>query len=153
MKHRCRWRQSSMLRVRPRRNGYKPTHYRPGETLRVAGGWGEAPRISRQSAYKCGKLISPKHRLPLPPQGRSLVIISVRNWAKTRTGRIRSRKNPNDTIAKRTRGFPACSTVPQPNVPPPDEVGLRTNFLEKWVIARGGLGRLETTHPLSLQRK
>jgi hypothetical protein len=26
-----------------------------------------ANRISRQSAYKCGKVVSPKHRPPLPP--------------------------------------------------------------------------------------
>jgi hypothetical protein len=27
----------------------------------------EAPRISRQSAHKCGKVVSPTHRPPLPP--------------------------------------------------------------------------------------
>ena len=26
-------------------------------------------------------------------------------------------KNSNDPIGNRTRGLPACSTVPQPNVP------------------------------------
>jgi len=33
-------------------------------------------------------------------------------------GKITSMKNSNDTIANRTRNLPACSTVPQPTVPP-----------------------------------
>jgi hypothetical protein len=32
--------------------------------------------------------------------------------------RIMSMKNSNDTIGDRTRGFHACSTVPQPTAPP-----------------------------------
>jgi len=32
-------------------------------------------------------------------------------------GRIMSMKNSNDTIGNRTRGLPACSTVPQPTAP------------------------------------
>jgi hypothetical protein len=37
----------------------------------------EAPRISTQSTYKVGKVVSPMHWLPLPPQEISLVCISL----------------------------------------------------------------------------
>ena len=83
------FRAESMVRV-------KQSHYRPGNALRVPGGWDS--QISRQSAHDGGKVVSPMYRL-----------ISVRGWvnprAIVRLEGLCQWKTCNRLI---------CSAVPQP---------------------------------------
>ena len=62
---------------------FKATRYRPGQALRVPGGWGS--QISRQSAYGGGKVVSPMHWLPLPPPRKySWYSFQFRGWVNPR---------------------------------------------------------------------
>jgi len=59
----------------------KQSHYRPRQDLRIPGSWGF--QISRKSAHESGKVVSPKHRPPLPKEI-FLVLICVRGCVDPR---------------------------------------------------------------------
>jgi hypothetical protein len=60
----------------------KQSHYRPRKALRAPGC--RSSQVFRQSAHEGGKVVSPTHRPPLPPQERFPVLISVRGWVYPR---------------------------------------------------------------------
>ena len=71
-----------------------------------------APRISRQSAQECGKVVSLTHLPPLP-RG-DIPDTSVTGWVDPRATVWTEElpmKNPNKPIGDRTRDIPDCNVV------------------------------------------
>ena len=77
------YRYQTNIQVWPYRKTYriKQSHYRPGQALRVPGGWGT--QISRQ-AHESGKVVSLSHRPPLPPLPRKHSWYSFLWWVNPR---------------------------------------------------------------------
>jgi len=57
---------------------YKQFLCRPGQALRVSGGWGS--QTSRQLAHECGKVVGPMNRLTLPPRDIPVYINEKFQW-------------------------------------------------------------------------
>ena len=88
----------------------KQSLYRPGQALRVPGGWWSY--ISKQVIK-----LSALSTAVFTPQEIFLVQLS-RPQGHSAAGSIISIKNSKDTIGNRTRDLPACFAVPQPTAPP-----------------------------------
>jgi hypothetical protein len=91
----------------------KQSHYRPGQALRVTGGWGS--QISRQSAHERGKVVSPTHRSPLPPRKYSWYSFLLEAESKDYV----NEKNPMTPSGIEPAAFRLvvqCSAVPRQNV-------------------------------------
>jgi hypothetical protein len=69
-----------------------------------------------QVAHEGGKAVSPTHRPPLPPRRYPWCsfLLKLESIPGPQCGRIKSLKNPNDSIGNPARDLPACSAVPQP---------------------------------------
>ena len=94
---------------------------RPRQAL--CGPVGRGSQISRNSAYECGKFLSPTHWPPLPPKEIFLVLVFVRGWVDPRAiMRILWVKISNDTTGNRNRDLPACSAVLRSTAPSPTAV-------------------------------
>jgi hypothetical protein len=90
----------------------KQTHYRPWQALRVPGS-----QILRQSAHECGKVVSPTHRPPLPPEnipGSHFCKKLNRPQGHSAAWKIMLMKKCSDAIWNRTHDVTVCSAVPQP---------------------------------------
>ena len=110
------------------------THYRPGQALRVPGCW--SSQISGQSAHESRKVVSRRHRPPLPHRKYvwySFLLEAESNpRAIVRPEGLCQWKNSSDTIGKRTRELPACSAVPQPTAPPRAPHSYKAIPLQAW---------------------
>jgi hypothetical protein len=87
-------------------NEVKVFHYRPGQALRAAEGWGS--RISGQSAHEGGKVVSPTHRPSLPPgdiPDAHFCYMLNRSRGHNAAGRIKSTKNFDDPIGNEPATF------------------------------------------------
>jgi hypothetical protein len=81
----------------------------------------KGPWISRQSAHKCGKVVSPMHWPPTAPRnipGTHFCHRLSRTQCHGVAKRLKSMKNPNDPIGNRTRDLRACNTFPQSTATP-----------------------------------
>ena len=85
----------------------KQYHYDPGQALRVPGCWDSL--LSRQSAHEGGKVGSPMHRPPLPPQanipGTHFFSRLSQTQGHSAAGRIIGMKNSSDTMEIETATF------------------------------------------------
>ena len=81
----------------------------------------EAARISRESAHEGGKVVSPTHRLSLPPRdtpGTHFCYRLSRPQGHSAAGRIKSIKNQNDPTGNQTGDLPAFGAVSPSTAPP-----------------------------------